>query len=203
MSLITLFSSIGTGISRRKTAKELSYRLRYLALSSHDQVAARRMRKYLVYCLALSKMNPKVKLLSKIFMLKYLSIMYQSTDDLEPIERPPRWLVTVDSFSASRCYIYFKFKKADLFNLFELLNFPEDCKLYNGGSMKGEEVFLRGLFELCTGMNQTIIRLSTSTPNFLPVKKNEYTIYSVEKNTAKIGVTVTVKKKRIHSNHLQ
>ena len=90
-------------------------------------------------------------------MLKYLSIMYQSTDDLEPIERPPRWLVTVDSFSASRCYIYFKFKKADLFNLFELLNFPEDCKLYNGGSMKGEEVFLRGLFELCTGMNQTII----------------------------------------------
>jgi hypothetical protein len=53
--------------------------------------------------------------------------------------------------------MYFKFKKADLYHIFELLNFNDKCKLYNKGSMKGEEVFLRGLFELCTGMNQQII----------------------------------------------
>ena len=130
------------------------HRLRHTALSSHEQVEARKLRKYLLYCLVLRKKHSKIKLLSKILSLKYLSTIFQSTDDLEPIERPLRWLVTVDSFSASRCYMYFKFKKADLYHIFELLNFNDKCKLYNKGSMKGEEVFFRGLFELCTGMNQ-------------------------------------------------
>ena len=92
------------------------HRLRHTALSSHEQVEARKLRKYLLYCLVLRKKHSKIKLLSKILSIKYLSTIFQSTDDLEPIERPLRWLVTVDSFSASRFYMYFKFKKADLYH---------------------------------------------------------------------------------------
>lgn len=35
-----------------------------------------------------------------------------------------------------------------------MLNFPEECILDNGSNMLGEEVFLRGLYELVSGETQ-------------------------------------------------
>jgi hypothetical protein len=69
-------------------------------------------------------------------------------------EKPERKDVTVDSLKPSTAKIFFNFRKDDLSRLIELFKFPEDCVLENGSKMKGEEVFLRGLFELSTGENQ-------------------------------------------------
>ena len=43
--------------------------------------------------------------------------------------------------------------------LMDLLKFDTEIemKLNNGGSMSGEEIFLRGLYEVCTGANQQIM----------------------------------------------
>ena len=38
-----------TNFQRHKTSKQLSYRFRYKAISSHDQVEARKWRKYFLF----------------------------------------------------------------------------------------------------------------------------------------------------------
>ena len=141
---------------RRKTAKQLAYRSRHLAITSHEQVESRRVRKYLLYCLALGKKHPKLKKLFNFFTIRYLSLHFRVP---EPISKPIRRIVTLDSFSPSQCYIFFKFRKSDLSLLLNLLRFDaeEEMKLSNNGSMSGEEIFLRGLYELCTGANQQIM----------------------------------------------
>ena len=150
-------SSLFSGLSRRKTAKQLAYRSRYQALSSHDQVQARKIRKYLMYCLALGQSDPMMLDLSEIFCFKYFAMMYECTSDIERISRPIRKVVSIDMFSASSCYTNFKFRKSDLHTILDLFEFPDYCKLHNNGSMRGEEVFCRGLYELCSGMNQQVM----------------------------------------------
>lgn len=150
-------SSNSGDISRRKTAKQLSYRLRYLAISSHEQVEAQKLKK-LVYLLSMFRnRSPIYAYCFKLATIKYLSLTMESLDDREPLERPIRRVVSVDSISKSFCRNFFKFKKADLHTLIELFEIPDICKFDNDGAMDGEEVFLRGLFELSTGDNQELM----------------------------------------------
>ena len=48
----------------------------------------------------------------------------------------------------------FEFKKTDLLRLLPLLCLPDDCTFDNRSKMVGEEVFLRGLYELVSGANK-------------------------------------------------
>ena len=86
--------------------------------------------------------------------VKYFSIICEDCDNSEPAEKPERKDVTVDSFKPSTAKLFFNFKKDDLSRLIDLFKFPEYCILENGSKMKGEQLFLRGLFELRTGDNQ-------------------------------------------------
>lgn len=86
--------------------------------------------------------------------VKYFSTVLEDSENLEPVEKPERKEVSVDSFTPSTAKMFFKFKKCDLSRLIELFQLPAECKLENGSSMSGEEVFLRGLYELCSGENQ-------------------------------------------------
>jgi len=81
-------------------------------------------------------------------VMKYLSIKVVEDDGMEQCGRYNR---TIESFSPSDCKIFFEFKKKDLFRLFHLLQFPDTCRFDNRSSMSGEEVFLRGLYELVSG----------------------------------------------------
>ena len=97
------------------------------------------------------------KFLRNLYVLpavKYFSIICEDCDNSEPAEKPERKDVTVDSFKPSTAKLFFNFKKDDLSRLIDLFKFPEYCILENGSKMKGEELFLRGLFELSTGDNQ-------------------------------------------------
>ena len=82
-----------------------------------------------------------------ILICKYLSIKLAYDESLKKCQRYDR---TIDSFSASDCKVFFQFKKSELKRLLPLLKFDEVCKFNNKSIMRGEEVFLRGLYELVT-----------------------------------------------------
>jgi hypothetical protein len=61
---------------------------------------------------------------------------------------------TIDSFSDSECWNFFETRKEDLHRLKVNLEFEDKCILENGSVMSGEEVLLRGLYELVSGADQ-------------------------------------------------
>ncbi len=65
--------------------------------------------------------------------------------DIPEQVRAPRISRTIDSFSDAECYRRFRFRKPDLRQLFNLLQFPETIRLANRSRYTGEEVFLFGL----------------------------------------------------------
>eukprot|EP01035_Chromulina_nebulosa_P020050 gene20050-26030_t len=60
----------------------------------------------------------------------------------------------IDTFSDSDCWNFFETRKEDLYRLKEALRIPDKVILSNGSSMPGEELMLRGLYQLVTGEEQ-------------------------------------------------
>jgi hypothetical protein len=85
---------------------------------------------------------------------KYLHIAYFKPTILAPPARVDR---DIESFSDSDCYIFFRFTKPHLRELLVLLKLDieeEDVEFDNNEHMRGEEIFLRGLYELVSGETQ-------------------------------------------------
>lgn len=93
-----------------------------------------------------------------LISLRYMSILFI----FDPVVRlgslPLR--TSINEFNDSDCHIFFRFLKADLHNLRQLLRFPDKIVFENGSTMSGEEVFLRGLYELASG--ETKHKISTN-----------------------------------------
>jgi hypothetical protein len=68
---------------------------------------------------------------------------------LEPSD--PDKNLDIDSLTSFECEANYRFIKEHLHLLFKQLKFPDICKLSNGSVMHGENVFLRGLYELVGG----------------------------------------------------
>ena len=137
-----------SSFSRRKIAKQLSYRFRHKELTSHEQVQAKAWKKLFYVSLLMSFSNESVKDLFMIPAIKYFSIVLEDFENSVEVERPLRKVVSINSFTPSTAKMFFKFQKVHLYRLIELFNFPATCKLCNDGSTSGEDVFLRGLYEL-------------------------------------------------------
>jgi hypothetical protein len=141
----------------RKVAKQLSYRKRYLSLSSIEQVRLRRLKRAILTVMCKIKISEdkeeKYELHGK---LRKLMVLYFSTSTSmdDGIDKCPRYDRTIQSFSASDCKIMFEFKKTDLLRLLPLLQLPDECTFDNRSKMSGEEVFLWGLYELVSGANK-------------------------------------------------
>jgi hypothetical protein len=76
-------------------------------------------------------------------------------DNVEKLAPPLRWHISIDSFTEPQVKLFFRFKKDNLKRLFLLLEFPLWPEFRaNRMRMSGEEVFLRGLYELCSGENK-------------------------------------------------
>ncbi len=58
------------------------------------------------------------------------------------------------SFDCIDCWTFFKARKLDLSRLVRVLKFPFRCKFDNRMVMSGEEVCLRGLYELISAEDQ-------------------------------------------------
>ena len=139
-------------VAFRKCGKHLSYRKRHLSLSSIKQVRLKRLKKIILalFCKIDTTQDPAEKKndMLETVVLKYLSLKVVDDDGMEQCERYDR---TIESFSPCDCKILFEFKKTDLSRVFQLLHFPDICKFENRCEMTGEEVFLRGLYELVNG----------------------------------------------------
>jgi hypothetical protein len=91
----------------------------------------------------------------RILMVKYLVKVVEPVGEELPIQKTRHRLIC--SFCPSVCKMYFRFKQEHLIDLYRLLQFPSWIKLKNRSWQCGEEVMLRGLCELTTGMQQEML----------------------------------------------
>ena len=129
--------------------------MRFRAMSSHNQVESRKL-KCLVRLLVIllgTKLAEKLRYVVKAILSRYHCLNFERATDraLRPI---PRRLRTIVSFNISDVKIFIRFQREHLVLLLRLLRFPDVATLTNRCRMTGEEVLLRGLYELTTGMSK-------------------------------------------------
>ena len=78
-------------------------------------------------------------------------------DTYDNIPRPIRLSVLLENLTYPFCKEFLRFRKEDIHHFYVLLNFSNVCIFDNRATMSGEEVFIRGLYELCTGEKKTSI----------------------------------------------
>ena len=142
-------------IQLKKPARKLSLRKRFLALTSNEAVQLRFYEKQLTKLIMRlrnhrisSELKAKGIIIANILLNEMLSLANVSIEPLIDQQR------TIESFTASECWNFFETRKEDLERLLLNLRFPEKCILQNGSTMPGEEVMLRGLYELVSGADQ-------------------------------------------------
>ena len=154
----------------RKPGKYISYRRRgEEALTSNEQVEIRKIKQVLCVLLLKLEMLKRKKVLSKFddakrtkwtkgvnfFSTLYGSVMFKQFEQLQPVPRLSRQIL---DFELDDCVPFFKFRRAKLVELVHLLLFPVECKLDNRSKLSGEEVFLRGMYEMVSGETQYKIK---------------------------------------------
>ena len=142
-------------------SKYLSYTRRHLRQTSHEQVEARHLELALLYVLMKLQqkhvrlsLNLKTKWRKKMNLLALMYLTKVSVFDNSP---PPPDLknLRISTFHESDFRIFFVFGKSDAKLLMDLLRFPDyEVSFSNRGKMHGEEIFLRGLYELVSGENK-------------------------------------------------
>jgi hypothetical protein len=142
-------------IQVKKVARKLCLRKREYSLTLSEQVKARKYRKSVEYLLA--NMNDptadsvRCSALAKLCIQRYYKLMLMPKFRLP---RPKRIRSFIDEFDSNECKNFFEFRQQDLHRLFGQLRFPDKCVLDGNSAMSGEEVFLRGLYELVSGEDQ-------------------------------------------------
>jgi hypothetical protein len=131
--------------------------MRYRAMSSHEFVEAKSLRKIIMMLFILRKKRKSFNKLLRVALILYASKVLECPSDLEPLERPIHMHITVGSFTSSNCKSFFRFNKEDLLEMIHELELPEWCYFSNRSKMRGEEVFLRGIYELVSGATKHII----------------------------------------------
>ena len=144
----------------RNVAKSTSIRTRYKSLTSIEQVKLRVLKKCAMMLIAKFKREKddieKKKVKRKILLCINLSLGIQ-IDTYVPIDRPVRMIVSLENMTYMFSKEFLRFRKEDIHNLYLLLRFPDKVRLENRSTMSGQEVFMRGLYELCTGAKKTIV----------------------------------------------
>ena len=83
----------------------------------------------------------------KILLCINLSIGIQM-DPYAPIDRPVRTNISLQNMTYMFSKEFLRFRKEVISDLYLLLQFPDKVRLENRSTMSGEEVFMRGLYEL-------------------------------------------------------
>ena len=145
-------------VNFKKPARKLSLRKRFLALSSNEAVYVRSLDKRLLKLmtglkqLRLSKQCKSEGIsLAKAIAEEIINVMIEPTVQLSSLASLH---TTIDSLSDSECWNFFETRKEDMHRLKVNLKFEDKCILENGSVLSGEEVLLRGLYELVSGADQ-------------------------------------------------
>jgi len=128
-----------------------------MSLNSNELVYLRSIRKKLKILLILDFIDDSDEFDDIIFELaaEYLRV---TIDDLGPLPPVTLFEWKINSLCPIFCESFLRFKKPELETLYGLLRFPNSCKFPNkGGRMDGEEVFVRGLYQMATGATANMI----------------------------------------------
>jgi len=151
-------------IRYKKTARNLSISKRFDALTTKDKTAARKLKNLTISLLVKNKIIANLEeserernnKIAAISYLRYLKIVIDTS--ITPIRNAKHKKFYfdrgIDSFTESQCWNFFETRKEDLHRLFVGFRIPENVKFDNGCVMSGEEVMLRGLYELVSGEKQ-------------------------------------------------
>ena len=107
-------------VAFKKVSKRLSYRKRYLSLSSIEQIRVRRLQKLLLAMMCKIKiLKDKIEIERLNGKLRKLIFVYfgMITTVDEGLDKCDRYDRTIRSFTASDCKLMLEFKKADLISL--------------------------------------------------------------------------------------
>lgn len=137
----------------KKTARHLNIRRRYNAITSNEVITAERYRKIAIVA-AIKYNNSKDEIIRKIAAVAHIKYLRLISDLSPPLTKPLRRKISVDIFTESDCYVFFAFRQEHLSRLFKALRIPDKVHLENGSVMTGEEIALRGLYELVNGDDQ-------------------------------------------------
>jgi hypothetical protein len=142
----------------KKPARKLSLRKRFLALTSNEAVYVRSLEKRLFKLLT----GLKQLRLSKQCKSHGISLAKAIAEEILRVITVPDVILpslpslrdSIESFTESECWNFFETRKEDLYRLLVNLKFDDKCILENRSVMSGEEVLLRGLYELVSGADQ-------------------------------------------------
>lgn len=157
-------------------------------LNANDQIKAEKLKKCLICCilkyqivkqqigsiLLMEKLNSIIINLGKV----YLKLVYY--DETSVLERPMRKNRTIESFEFTSAN-QLRFEYQDLYRLKALLQIPENVIFDNGSKLSGEEVFLRGLYELANGCCYLILQLISVLISKLRYFINYYCVFNLRK----------------------
>jgi hypothetical protein len=149
-----------TPVKYRGLARSTSIRNRFTCLTTREQIQLEMLKKMVFMCLVKynREINPNKKLRIKRSCLAIAFLSYSIRKDLyEPLERPIRHCMRLDDVTFYFAKEFLRFRREDLVGLYQLLRFPDRVILDNQGVMSGEEIFLRGLYELVTAHKKTSI----------------------------------------------
>lgn len=144
----------GFKLRLRKPAMKLAYRRRFSALTSMEQVKLNRLKQAILAVCVRDKLRNTARANRTALKALISTYLHTSLEVDTMLEKPANFHRTIESFSSAECVINFGFHKEDLPRLLHLLNFPNEIHFENRAKMTGEEVFLRGMFELVTGETQ-------------------------------------------------
>ena len=98
-----------------------------------------------------SGLKSVICLITSVIGLMYIIMKaYHVDDNLEHLPTGDPSMTRISDYDESECDLLFRFKKSDLTQLVKLLRFPDRVRFSNRVHMTGEEIMLRGLFELCS-----------------------------------------------------
>jgi hypothetical protein len=154
---------LNISLLKKGAAKDLAYVQRHIiGLTSYDRVELRRLKEIFTVLLVIRRRRRKsaasISRLNKVIKIvaaKYIDLQFVSQEayEKERCINPDRHR-TLDSFSGPDFKAFFRYEKADLEKMMNLLRFPEKVILGNRQTATGETVFLRGLYELVSGERQ-------------------------------------------------
>jgi hypothetical protein len=146
--------------TKRKTKRNTSLRRRFQSLSANEQVMLHNLkininRTFIHQFTAETPDNLiEASQITEILIVRYVDFII---DHHGKLDRPVRKEWTIDGLDETFCNEFLAFQKADMSRVYKLMHFDNKVHLVNGSIMSGEEVFIRGLYELVTGEKKTSV----------------------------------------------
>ena len=124
---------------RKKVARFLSYRKRYAAFSSNDQVKSRWLKRWILillyYGCLIEKIDADIEYCIDVLMIEYFRTV--TVFNFIPPEVTAIKRTQIDEFHDYECKVFFSYRScADLKVLYKLLKFPDIVRFQNKSKNK-------------------------------------------------------------------